>query len=219
MNEAHLVGRKYKLAEKTSEETSSKRDAILEAARSLFARKRYEETTIADIARTAGVAVGTVYLYFHNKHEVYTAVALDIEATVARAFHSPEVVDQPFEQALRTMVDDLFHISREHMHLMGLLQIDMQSSEEVIQHKHAHEDLCGILAALFQRAIDRGDLAPFDTEMYAMMLILLGSNLLHQCFAIEKGERETLYRQSFIELLERLFFGPSLRQGSLDYKR
>ena len=94
----------------------------------------------------------------------------------------------------------------------------MQSSEEVIQHKHAHEDLTQILAAIFQRAIDRGDLAPFDTAMYAMMLILLGSSLLHHCFAIEKGERETLYRQSFIELLERLFFGPSLHQGYPDHE-
>jgi AcrR family transcriptional regulator len=218
MSEAHSAGRKIQVAEKTPEGTSSKRDAILEAARTLFAKKRYEETTIADIARAAGVAVGTVYLYFHNKHEVYTAVALDTEAMVARAFHSPEVVNQPFEQALRTMVDDLFRISREHMHLMGLLQIDMQSSEEVIQHKHAHEDLTQVLATIFQRAIDRGDLAPFDTEMYAMMLILLGSNLLHHCFAIEKGERETLYRQSFIELLERLFFGPSLHQGYPDHE-
>lgn len=206
------------MAEKIPEETSSKRDAILEAARALFAKKRYEETTIADIAKAAGVAVGTVYLYFHNKHEIYTTVALNTEAMIAMAFHSPEVINQPFEQALRMMVDDLFRISREHMHLMGLLQIDMQSSEEVILHKHAHEDLTQVLATVFRNAINRGDLAPFDTEMYAMMLILLGSNLLHHCFAIEKGERETLYRNSLIELLERLFFGPSLHQGIPDHE-
>jgi AcrR family transcriptional regulator len=206
------------LAEKTPEETVPKRDAILEAARTLFAQKRYEETTIADIARAAGVAVGTVYLYFHNKHEIYTAVALNTEALIARAFHSPSIADLPFKRALRVMVDDLFRISREHMHLMGLLQIDMQSSEEVKQHKNAHEDLMQVLSALFQRAIARGDLAPFDTETYAMMLILLGSNLLHQCFAIEKGEREVLYRNSLIELLERLFFGPPLCQGYPDHE-
>jgi len=50
--------------EKIAEETRPKRDAILDAARTLFAKQGYEETTIADIARAAGVAVGTVYLSF-----------------------------------------------------------------------------------------------------------------------------------------------------------
>jgi len=36
---------------------------------------------------------------------------------------------------------------------------------------------------------------------------------MHQCFAVEKGERELLYRKYLTELIERLFFGPSLREG------
>ncbi len=74
------------MPEKIAEETRPKRDTILDAARTLFAQQGYEETTIAGIAGSAGVAVGTVYLYFRNKHEVYTAVALDIESTLALCF-------------------------------------------------------------------------------------------------------------------------------------
>jgi len=199
--------------EKTHEETRTKRDVILEAARLLFEKRGYEETTIADIARAASVAVGTVYLYFRNKHEVYTAVALDIEAMCADAFQDPELLKLPFAHIPRAMVEALFHVSREHMNLMALLQIDMHSSEEVMLHKHAHQRIIGTLAALFQGAIDRGELAPFNTEMYAQMLNLMGANLLHQCFAIEKGEREEMYRLYMTELIERLFFGPSLREG------
>ena len=51
---------------RSSEESQGKREAILAAARTLFAQKGYEETTIADIAREAGIAVGTVYLYFRR---------------------------------------------------------------------------------------------------------------------------------------------------------
>ena len=56
------------------EDTRSKRQAIIEAARKIFAMKGYEDTTIAEIAEDAGIAVGTVYLYFGNKRDIYTSV-------------------------------------------------------------------------------------------------------------------------------------------------
>ena len=201
------------MPEKIAEETRPKRDAILDAARTLFAKHGYEETTIADIARAAGVAVGTVYLYFRNKHEVYTAVALDIEATIAAVFQDPIFFHLPFEEALDAMVEAIFRESRTHRDLMALLQIDMRSSEEILQHKHTNERVTQAIAAILQRAIDQGQLAPCNTEMYAQLLNLLGSSVMHQCFAVEKGERELLYRQYLTELIERLFFGPSLREG------
>jgi AcrR family transcriptional regulator len=199
--------------EKAQTETVSKRDLILEAAGTLFAQKGYEETTIADIAKAARIAVGTVYLYFHNKYEIYTAVALNMEAFVAEAFNSPDVVGQPFSQIPRAMVNALFRSSRERMHLIFFLQVDAGCNEEVMQHKHAHQSITDTLAAIFQRAIDRGELAPFNTKMYAQMLDLMGGSVLHQCFAVEKGEREEMYRAYMIEFIERLFFGPSLKEG------
>jgi len=199
--------------DKIAEETRPKRDAIMDAARILFAQKGYEETTIADIAGAAGVAVGTVYLYFRNKHEVYTAVGLDIEATIAAVFQDPALFHLPFEEVLGAMVDAIFRESRKHKDLMALLQIDMRSSEEIMQHKHTNERVTQAIAAILQHAIDQGQLAPCNTEMYAQLLNLLGSSVIHQCFAVEQGERELLYRQYLTELIERLFFGPSLREG------
>ena len=46
---------------------------ILEAARKIFARKGFHDTTVDDIAEAAGVAKGTVYLYYGSKQEVYFA--------------------------------------------------------------------------------------------------------------------------------------------------
>jgi AcrR family transcriptional regulator len=200
------------VTEQGLEETNSKRKAILDAARELFTQKGYEETTIADIARLAHVAVGTVYLYFHNKHEVYTAVALDIEALIAQSLRDPALLALPFSQVPRAMLEAVFRVSREHMGMVSLLQIDMQSQDEITQHKHSTEVISQALSVILQQAIDRGELAPFNTEMYALLLNLLGSGVMHQCFGVEHGEREELFRTYTIELLERLFFGPSLRE-------
>jgi TetR/AcrR family fatty acid metabolism transcriptional regulator len=43
-----------------------KRDLILRAATKVFAQNGFFQSQVADVARVAGVAAGTVYLYFQN---------------------------------------------------------------------------------------------------------------------------------------------------------
>ncbi|WP_310549848.1 TetR/AcrR family transcriptional regulator [Paenibacillus glufosinatiresistens] len=52
-----------------------KQRAILDAAFSLFGSKGFYETRIAEVAELAGIAKGTVYLYFRNKEELFLAVS------------------------------------------------------------------------------------------------------------------------------------------------
>ena len=49
---------------------SDKHEAILRAATTVFARNGYFNSKVADIARAAGVADGTVDLYFKSKEEI-----------------------------------------------------------------------------------------------------------------------------------------------------
>src|SRR3954469_8308561 len=53
---------------------ADKREAILRAATQVFARNGYFNSKVADIARAAGVADGTVYLYFKSKEEILRSV-------------------------------------------------------------------------------------------------------------------------------------------------
>lgn len=49
----------------------AKRLAILQAAFAVVTEKGYFETKVDDVARRAGVAKGTVYLYFKDKPAIY----------------------------------------------------------------------------------------------------------------------------------------------------
>lgn len=51
-----------------------KREAILRAAIKVFARNGFFNSKVADIAKEAGVADGTVYLYFKNKDDVLHSI-------------------------------------------------------------------------------------------------------------------------------------------------
>jgi AcrR family transcriptional regulator len=53
---------------------ATKRHQLLQAAAAVFARKGYHAARIADIARAAGVAKGTVYEYFPTKEELFYAL-------------------------------------------------------------------------------------------------------------------------------------------------
>src|SRR5262245_66690233 len=51
--------------------TEFRTSGILEAARAVFAKKGFHDTTVDEIAEAAGVAKGTVYLYYRSKQDIY----------------------------------------------------------------------------------------------------------------------------------------------------
>jgi TetR/AcrR family fatty acid metabolism transcriptional regulator len=61
-----------------SPDRERRRQAILQAARQVFARKGYEPATLEAVAREAGLAKGTLYLYFRNKEDLYFHTVLHL---------------------------------------------------------------------------------------------------------------------------------------------
>ena len=53
---------------------NGKSETILRAAAKVFAQSGYFNAKVSDVARSAGVADGTVYLYFKNKHDLLTSI-------------------------------------------------------------------------------------------------------------------------------------------------
>jgi|SRR5215469_2928292 len=201
------------MTEATQDGIQSKRQAIIEAALDIFAKQGYEDTTIAQIAAAAGVAVGTVYLYFHNKRDIYTSASLDWVISMAAVLQDPAIARLPIEQVPRAIMEALFRICKEKSELMPLFQVDIQSAEEMQQHRAAEEVIAKTVDDLLRSWIAQGQLAPFDTEMYAEILFGLVHSTMYTCFCVEGGEREALWRERTIEIIERLFFGPSIREG------
>src|SRR5580765_8311184 len=53
---------------------TDKRDALLRAAIDTFAARGFFNAQVADVARAAGVAAGTVYLYFRGKDDLLISI-------------------------------------------------------------------------------------------------------------------------------------------------
>ena len=63
-----------KREERKKQITSQRQKQILEAALHVFARHGFDRATIPDIAREAGIAVGTIYNYYYGKRDLLIAI-------------------------------------------------------------------------------------------------------------------------------------------------
>src|SRR4051795_7126184 len=70
----HSVMSLNAIARKADAPPGPKRDAILRAAIDVFAERGYFNSQVADVARAAGVAAGTVYLYFKSKDDLLISI-------------------------------------------------------------------------------------------------------------------------------------------------
>jgi AcrR family transcriptional regulator len=61
-------------AERKEREFNLRRAEILEQAGKIFAAKGFHNTTVAEIARASGFAVGTLYQFFESKEQLYTVM-------------------------------------------------------------------------------------------------------------------------------------------------
>jgi TetR/AcrR family fatty acid metabolism transcriptional regulator len=89
-------------------EKNHKYHQILEAAVKVFARQGFHQSTIAQIAKEAGVADGTIYLYFKNKDDILVQFFSFRTKQVFESFR--EEVDRA-----QTSLDKLRNLIRRHL--------------------------------------------------------------------------------------------------------
>lgn len=95
----------------SDEDKSQRRDEIMAAAKKVFSRKGFHATTIADIAKEAGLAYGSIYWYFDSKDDLFHALMAVEEQTlrahVAAAVGASTESDgaTPFRIAVRATLE------------------------------------------------------------------------------------------------------------------
>ena len=112
---------------------ADKRGAILRAATDVFAERGYFNAQVADVARAAGVAAGTVYLYFRSKDDLLVSI---FEQTVqARLDEGREAVKQisdPRERLRRFAHLHLGMLGRDR-NLAIVLQVELRQSVKFME--------------------------------------------------------------------------------------
>lgn len=91
-----------------------RRTQLLGAARSVFAKKGYDEATVSEIVTRAGVAQGTFYLYFPGKESLAGAFAEIVSERFAEVAAEKTARSRSFDSALVRIFEAAYVVADEH---------------------------------------------------------------------------------------------------------
>lgn len=94
--------------------TRDRRTQLLHAARTVFAKKGYEDATVSEIVGRAGVAQGTFYLYFPGKESLAGAFAELLSERFAELAAEKTARSRSFESALVRVFEAAYQVAEEH---------------------------------------------------------------------------------------------------------
>ena len=160
-----------RLSETAREErTEERRGQILQAAHEVFSRKGYHGATIREIAAVAGVAEGTIYLYFASKHEVLKGVfALIAEEVAARpAFEDRSGSD---EAVLTALIRGRIQALAQHASFMRLAVHEADLLEDLRREffVRLHDPFVATFERFLVERIARGVFRPVNAGIVASL--------------------------------------------------
>jgi TetR/AcrR family transcriptional regulator, fatty acid metabolism regulator protein len=112
---------------------------IIDAAIRVFARTGYYNSRVSDIAREAGIASGTIYLYFKTKDEILVTLFREKMAEwVAHVRHEIAGEVDPVAK-VRRLVALHFSVLEHHPDLAEVVQVELRQGHKFFRGASAHE--------------------------------------------------------------------------------
>jgi TetR/AcrR family fatty acid metabolism transcriptional regulator len=172
----NAVARRTRLGTATDAPPGPKRDAILRAAIDVFAERGFFNAQVADVARVAGVAAGTVYLYFKSKDDLLVSIfERSMREGLASGRAAVADLDDPRERLLRLARAHLARLGNDR-NLAIVFQVELRQSTKFMERFSA--TLLRDYLGLIREAIADGQregLFRQDVKATAMAKMLFGA--------------------------------------------
>jgi AcrR family transcriptional regulator len=154
------------MADRKTKKKGARQEQILKAALEVFSRKGYAAATVPEIAQAAGVAAGTIYIYYPSKRELFVAVIKNLVIStpllnlIAKL---PSDRDEDIDTTVKRILQDRFDLARHKAFarmpsLMGEVQRDPE------------------LKAIWNEKF----LQPFMTQMDGIFRLMIASGKVRQ---------------------------------------
>jgi AcrR family transcriptional regulator len=148
------------------------RQRLIEAAEQVFAQVGYHDASIVKITEAAGVAMGTFYLYFRGKKEIFDELLRDLNRRVRHAMSEASSQGETrLEQELLGF-RAFFRFTAEHPALYRVIRQAEFVSPEMLRY-HYEKLSQGYIEGL-QAAAERGEVGEIDAEVSAWALMAAG---------------------------------------------
>ncbi len=168
--------------------------AIREAARRLFARKGFHATKVEEIAQAAGVAKGTVYLYYETKLDILRDLMTAEIGSLCRSLEALRARPprEALEEAYRLLAERALRYSEEGSPLL-LREIYGLPEEFQAQVRALKEPLLEILEEIVERAKPKHG----SPRFLAFLILSIVGAVVHQEWVPLPGEPEEVVKEGW----------------------
>ena len=185
-----------------------KKVMIKKAALGLFSEKGYYNTTTNEIAKTAGVSIGTLYAYYKDKKDIYTELVREL---YAGSVHSITAENIPSEMTVRDAVYIFAaHTMDAHAHYSAfqreVASLSMQSDEMRRIEQEAKGPIGESMISLFTPYIDIFRVKDLETAGFIIMAATEAS--AHEASFYENGPDKQAVVRELADMLCRYLFKP-----------
>ncbi len=137
---------------------NKKHKKILGAAVKIFAKKGFHNSRISEVAKEAGVASGTIYLYFKNKDDILISVFEEsLEKLIEDVTTEIEKIEDPKKQ-LKRFIELHLGMLKNNKQLAEVLQVELRQSHKFMKEyepKHWIRYL-DIIASILKKGQEKG---------------------------------------------------------------
>jgi AcrR family transcriptional regulator len=140
-----------------------KREKILRVAEKMFSQRRFHEVTLDEIAATAHVGKGTIYLYFESKDDLLFQMVTDLLNDMERRLILVAESDKPVRKKLCAFIDEMSDFFRQHhvtlhqFHRPGLEPNKPRACEFLRAH---HDRIVDLVRRILQQGCDQRLITP-----------------------------------------------------------
>lgn len=168
---------------------------LLEAAIEVFTQQGYAATRIEDVARRAGVAKGTVYVYYKDKEALFQAAVRHlIGPAIETIEHAIEDFPGPSEQLVRLLLATVYKrvVDTRAPALLRLLVAEGPRFPELMRfyHREVVSRAMGAWSKVLARGVGRGEFRPLAAMQFPQ--ILMGPALAAALWSVLVGKAQPL---------------------------
>ncbi|MGC8719935.1 MAG: TetR/AcrR family transcriptional regulator [Thermodesulforhabdaceae bacterium] len=121
------------VSKNSNDKKTEKYERILDAAIRVFAQKGFYQSRVSDIAREAGVADGTIYLYFKNKDDILISIFEEKMRSAIAIFQQELSQTENALSKLKRFVRVHLDLFRQNPELAAVLQVELRQSSRFMK--------------------------------------------------------------------------------------
>ena len=184
-----------------TESEAVRREQILTAARRVFREKGYGNTTVSDIVKEAGMAKGTLYLYYSSKKDVVVGLGQMLLGNVSRRMREAYAPGLLFEDKVRNVIHVAFEVGKQNADLCKLVHFGAESATRELEEIAANHPLHVEMLRMFREAADAGEMRGVDPEMVVRLVKCMILSCLQEAYVFGDGTDAKRLEETIVHVL------------------